>query len=120
MRGNTNIIEKIFRLCATQQLYEQVSCDEPDTEDTIEPVVERDKIVWESPLLSSKNKIVGNRVGSATGGKAELKAHEEDIKVRISPNISQFFHHPLLTGETAEQEAETGPCQGEDDRDSGE
>ena len=51
MRGNTNIIEEIFRLCATQQLYEQESCDEPDTEDTT--LVERDKIVWESPALSS-------------------------------------------------------------------
>ena len=69
-----------IRLCATQQLYEQVSCDEPDTDEAIEPLVERDKIVWESPALSSKNKIVGNRVGS--GGKSELKAHEEDIKVR--------------------------------------
>ena len=69
----------VLRLCATKQLYEQVSCDGPDTEDTIEPVVERDKIVWETPALSSKNKIVGNRVGS--GGKSELKAHEEDIKV---------------------------------------
>ena len=53
-----------------------MSCDEPDTED---PTVERDKIVWESPALSSRNKITGSRVGS--GGKTELKAHEEDIKV---------------------------------------
>ena len=78
------INSSLFRLCATQQLYEQVSCDEPDTEDTT--LVERDKIVWESPALSSSNKIVGNRVSS--GGKSELKAHEEDIKVGISRNIS--------------------------------
>ena len=74
-----NPIFDILRLCATKQLFEQVSCDEPDTDDTVD-MVEREKLVWESPVLNSKNKIVGNRVSS--GGKAELKAHEEDIKVR--------------------------------------
>ena len=76
---------RISRLCATKQLYEQVSCDEPDTED---PTVERDNIVWESPALSSRNKITGSRVGSASGGKSELKAHEEDIKVEY---FSEYF-----------------------------
>ena len=76
MRKDKHYLE-YFRLCATKQLYEQVSCDEPDTEDSL---VERDRIVWESPALNSRNKISGSRVGS--GGKSELKAHEEDIKVR--------------------------------------
>ena len=83
MRGFRKFLfnfKTISRLCATKQLYEQVSCDETDTADPVEMVErEREVIVWQTPALSSKNKIVGNRVPG--GVKAELKAHEEDIKV---------------------------------------
>ena len=64
-----------IRLCATKQLYEQVSCDEADTAE----MVEREKIIWDTPALNT-NKIVASRAPG--GGRSEMRAHEEDIKVR--------------------------------------
>ena len=64
-----------IRLCASKQLYEQVSCDEADTAE----MVEREKIIWDTPALNT-NKIVASRAPG--GGRSEMRAHEEDIKVR--------------------------------------
>ena len=52
-----------IRMCATKQLYEQVSCDEP----YVEEVVEKKKVVL------SKEKIEAE----------ELRAHEADIRGKL-------------------------------------
>ena len=92
-----------------------MSCDEADTADTVE-MVEREKIIWDTPALNSNNRIVGSRAPG--GGRSEMRAHEEDIKVRDFMLIC--FYDDQSAGKTAEQETEVGPCQGEDDRDEGE
>ena len=64
-----------IRLCATQQLYEQVSCDEPDS--NIESEIERDKKLWEKP---QGNRIQGYRNRT---DRIEYSAHEADITGKL-------------------------------------
>ena len=64
-----------IRLCATKQLYEQVSCDEPDN--NIESEIERDKKLWEKPV---GNKIQGYRTRT---DRIEYSAHEADITGKL-------------------------------------
>ena len=64
-----------IRLCATKQLYEQVSCDEPDN--NIETEEERDKKLWEKP---QSNKIQGSRNRTE---KIDYNAHEADITGKL-------------------------------------
>ena len=81
----------IVRLCATKQLFEQISCDNPDVDNEENEerdkklwenmaMVDRDKKVWSKDDLTSGNKIVGRRVD--VGEKQEYQLHEADIKVR--------------------------------------
>ena len=79
----------IVRLCATKQLFEQISCDDPDIENENEErdkklwenmaMLDRDKKVWSKDDLTSGSKIVGRRVD--VGEKQEYQLHEADIKV---------------------------------------
>ena len=52
-----------IRMCATKQLYEQVSCDEPDN--NIESGTERDKKLWEKPQ-PNKNRVTATRLKKLT------------------------------------------------------
>ena len=62
-------------MCATKQLYEQVSCDEPDN--NIESEIEREKKLWEKP---QPNKIQGYRNQAE---KIDFSAHEADITGKL-------------------------------------
>ena len=73
------------RLCATKQLYEQISCDDPELEarvgegGTAVPMVDRERRVWEG-VARQGDRITGSRVASA---RQEYRAHEADIKVGV-------------------------------------
>ena len=81
---STCLIFVFSRLCASKQLYEQVSCDDPELdkyyveqgERNMREQEDRDKRVWEGGV-SPGEKIQGTRVG-----RTEYRAHEADIKVR--------------------------------------
>ena len=90
-----------IRLCATKQLYEQVSCDEPDN--NIE--LERDKKLWEKP---QPHKIQGYRTPRE---RTDYKAHEADISGKLL-NKRQSMNPVKVKGvmiETNEQEIEEIP-----------
>ena len=86
-----NITRNTPRLCATKQLYEQISCDDPELEARLGeerrsweggaevPMVERDRRVWEG-VARQGDRITGSRVASA---RQEYRAHEADIKVGV-------------------------------------
>ena len=88
----------IVRLCATKQLFEQISCDDPDVDQENEErdkklweniaMVDRDKRVWSKDDLTSGNKIVGRRV--VVGEKQEYQLHEADIKVIVMVMLTTF------------------------------
>ena len=104
-----------IRLCATRQLYEQVSCDEPEstipaentpdkiiTDKNIESDKERDMKLWEKP---KNNKIQGYR---NTFDKTEYNAHEADITGKLL-NRRQNMNPAKVKGlmiETNEQDIE--------------
>ena len=80
------------RLCATKQLYEQISCDDPELEARVGeggrrswgggaegPGVDRERRVWEG-VARQGDRITGSRVASA---RQEYRAHEADIKVGV-------------------------------------
>ena len=64
------------RLCATKQLYEQISCDDPELEAR---VGEGESRSWEG-VARQGDRITGSRVASA---RQEYRAHEADIKVGV-------------------------------------
>ena len=88
------------RLCATKQLYEQISCDDPELEARLGeerrsweggaevPMVERDRRVWEG-VARQGERITGSRVASA---RQEYRAHEADIKVGV---LAEFKSAPF-------------------------
>ena len=89
-----------IRLCATKQLYEQVSCDEPDN--NIGAEVERDKKLWEKPQAT---KIQGYRTRT---DKIEYSAHKADIAGKLL-NKRQSKNPAKVKGvmiETDEQDIE--------------
>ena len=99
------------RLCATKQLYEQISCDDPELEARVGegrrrsleggagvPMVDRERRVWEG-VARQGDRITGSRVASA---RQEYRAHEADIKVGVlkmfeSAKILRAAHYLLLT-----------------------
>ena len=99
------------RLCATKQLYEQISCDDPELEarggegesrpwggGAEVPMVDRERRVWEG-VARQGDRITGSRVASA---RQEYRAHEADIKVGVlkmfeSAKILRAAHYLLLT-----------------------
>ena len=116
---STCLIFVFSRLCASKQLYEQVSCDDPELdkyyveqgERNMREQEDRDKRVWEAGV-SPGEKIQGTRIG-----RTEYRAHEADIKVRREGTMRTACVSGIVVGETSEQEAEEGSGEDEDDRD---